>query len=496
MSLPKDISNLGLARGYQRYVLDLEPVLKGMSKRGMPVTPRRWAEVKVELSELQAAAEKAMRALVPEALWPFSPKQGYKKAPKDTTGLVQRPFFSKARPSEVEMRWVRLEPWKPSTKNLVAYMLFKRHPVPKDYKTERDTANEEELTRLARTTKDFLYSAVLSYRQIGTVLNNHIKNWEPRGDGRVHPTFYYDTGTGQLAARRPNTMNAPQTSYGAEMKKELADKFRSMVEAEDGKTLVSFDYKSFHAQTLAWEAEDEAYLRLAKLDIHSYLTAHLIRHPDRDRVLGWSDGELGDFLRRIKKEHKAIRDGKAKRAILGYGFGMGYRKLYNLNRDSFDSQGDAKRVVDTLNGLFPKADTWRTSVRQRAHDQSYLISRYGCIRWFWEVFTWVNGSWKAGGEDSEAAIAFLPANDAFCHIKEAMLELECRGLLDRYGLVNQIHDALMFECPDALLEECTGTVREVMERPSPVLVNSITPGGLDVKVGVAMGKRWNEMREI
>src|SRR5690349_22854537 len=54
-------------------------------------------------------------------------------------------------------------------------------------------------------------------------------------------------------------------------------------------------------------------------------------------------------------------------------------------------------------------------------------SDLGCIRWFWEVFKWDGTKWVAGGDDSEAAVAFLPANDAFCHIKDAMRRLEAKG---------------------------------------------------------------------
>ncbi len=57
------------------------------------------------------------------------------------------------------------------------------------------------------------------------------------------------------------------------------------------------------------------------------------------------------------------------------------------------------------------------------------------------------------GDDAEACIAFLPANDAFGHIKDAMLRLEAQGWNERARLINQIHDALMFEIPDNLMDE-------------------------------------------
>jgi DNA polymerase I-like protein with 3'-5' exonuclease and polymerase domains len=167
-----------------------------------------------------------------------------------------------------------------------------------------------------------------------------------------------------------------------------------------------------------------------------------------------------------------------------------------LNRDSFNTMSEAQRLLRTMDECFPRACRWRDEVRRQAHEQGYLVSRFGCIRWFWEVCKWNGTTYEPGGDDSEAAVAFLPANDAFCHIKLAMLRLEKRGLLERYGLINQIHDALMFECPHVLVEEMIETVRSEMERPSEILINEVAPGGLSVEVGVKVGKSWERMEEI
>lgn len=499
MGLLNDLRERGIYRGYESFVLRLEPILSAMANRGLPVTEESHARVKTLLEERRAQIELAMQALIPPELMPFHPAKGYKKTPKDMTGMEQRWFAWPGSEHEVtsntncvkEARWVRPAPWNPSPKNLIRYMKAKGHSIPTNYKTGRPTTDQLELGRLAKKTKDLLYSVVLEYREVSTVIDNHLKNWAPARDGRVHPTFYYETGTGQLATRRPNVQNAPKH------KKKTANLFRGMIYAEEGKTLLEFDYKSFHAQTLAFEAQDPAYLRLAKLDIHSYLTAHLVRHPERDSLLSLDDAILQVRLGDIRRQYPEIRDQKAKRAILGYGFGMGWKKLYMLNQESFDSQGDAKRTIDMLNGLFPIANAWRNTIRLKAHEQGHLISRFGCIRWFWEVMKWQEGKLVSGGDDSEAAVAFLPANDAFCHIKLALLRLEERGLLYRYGLINTIHDSLMFECPNGLVEEAIDMVRGEMVRPSEVLIDPVVaPGGLSVEVGVGRGRSWDKMESV
>lgn len=489
MGLLADIAAMGLATAYDKYVVRLEPVLEDMSARGIPVSPVEHARVTAELQATVAAAEAAMQAMVPDECKAISPKQGYVRTPKNVGGMVQR-YFESAIPSVQEQRWCRLLPWKPSQPGLVRYMKHRKHPVPRAFKTDKETTAELELKRLAKSTRDPIYNAVVEYRELKTLLSNHVANWAPRPDGRVHPTFYYETGTGQLGARRPNSMNAPRH------KANQGDIFRSMIVPKEGHTLVELDYKSFHVQTLAFEARDPDLLRLGKLDIHSFLTAHFLRLPDADRISSLSTDDLRERLLQIKRTHKTVRDAKVKHALLGYNNGMGYRKCYYQYMEFFENQNESKRVFELLDSLFPRAKQYRQTICDRAHSQGYLISRFGCIRWFWEVYKWSGGKW-AFGEDHESALSFFTQNDAHCHLKEAILRCRLNGYDERYRLINPIHDALMFEVPDPLLAEAVPAIATEMERASEVLVDAeVAPSGLSVEVGVSVGKSWNRMTEI
>lgn len=472
MNLLSDIEKLGLTTAYNKFVIQLEPVLQAMTRRGIPVAPAEHKRVTAELLQSVAMVEQEMQALVPDEA-------------KKLTKWKKKPN-------------VRL-PFKPSAQQLINYMKFRGHAVPRAFKTDKETTAELELKRLAKSTKDPLYEKVIEYRELKTLLTNHVANWTPGPDGRVHPTFYYDTGTGQLGARRPNSMNAPKH------KANQGDIFRSMIVAKEGHTLVELDYKAFHVQTLAFEAADADLLRFAKLDIHSFLTAHFLRLPIADLLFGLPSETVAEELRNIKREHKHTRDAKVKHALLGYNNGMGYRKCYYQYMEFFDGQNEAKRIFELLDSLFPKAKAYRQRVCDLAHQQGFLRSRFGCIRWFWEVYKWSGGKW-AFGEDHEAALSFFTQNDAHCHLKEAMLRL---GYIDymepmlfnapaeQYRLINPIHDALMFECPDPLLPDAVRVIAREMERPSDVLVDAeVAPGGLSVEVGVSVGKSWNKMKDV
>ena len=102
------------------------------------------------------------------------------------------------------------------------------------------------------------------------------------------------------------------------------------------------------------------------------------------------------------------------------------------------------------------------------------------------------------GDDAEAIIACGPANDAFGMIKEAMLRMHSQGLLDKFGLIIPIHDALVFECPDEFVDECLATVKREMERPSEVL---ILPSGeglwCEAELSINKpGMSWADMEEV
>jgi hypothetical protein len=202
--------------------------------------------------------------------------------------------------------------------------------------------------------------------------------------------------------------------------------FRKAIGGDGEYKLVEFDYKSFHAQTLGYEAGDPSYIRLARIDIHSYVACMMLKLPKTESMLLQPDEELKAFLKWHRKNYtlkdgtpfERLRGKQAKPAILGYGFGMGAKTLYVLNTDSFTDEKEAQKVLDTLDSTFPLAKRFRDETPLRAHRDKKLISKFGSIRWFWDVrrFDPAKGGYVRG-KDWEPAIAFLPATDAFGHIK-------------------------------------------------------------------------------
>src|SRR6185369_17789793 len=125
-----------------------------------------------------------------------------------------------------------------------------------------------------------------------------------------------------------------------------------------------------------------------------------------------------------------------------------------------------------LDSSFPKIPEYRNQVRAEAHKRGFLKTRYGAIRRFYDVYTWSQstGDWKPGEQFNEV-VAFRPANDAFGKVRDCMLELEEEGLNERFGLILNNHDSLMFECRVGDAELCLDRVAACMESPAVPLVD-------------------------
>lgn len=542
-----DLRKRGALDSYLRHVQGLVPVLDKMQERGIPIDEKVQTELKIELRRETRILGGQLQAMVPIEVKDKHPKMGYKvlsKEKKEMAAEVEagkevrinlgahRGVFAKLRfppkGGRGEERYCIVKDFLPSSsQQMLRYLKSKSYKIPRERKTDRETTGELELIRIHNATKDPVIGLALQIRKMNTLVNRYCeRDWLPREDGRVHPKFLFGTATGQLSSKNPNAQQFPKHGN-------LAKKAMTMVKAGVGKVLINVDFRSFHAKTLAFEAEDMGYWRLADMDVHSYVAAHFLaskleRIPPGGRIIkaeeyssftspeelevmskmegelrerlgevgGWlqlPDEDLKERLGWIKKHYKPVRDFQAKRAILGIGFGMGPHKLYDMNRESLGSVAVARLLQDLLRRLFPRVFAWQDEIRRLAHRQGYLQSKHGHLRYFWEVFKWDtrNRRWMAG-ESSEQAIAFLPANDAHGHFRDCLLEAEERGALDRYGLVNLVHDSWMFECDEQLVASCIEECKEIMTRPSRVLKNKVM-GTFWCDVDYGVGKSWGDL---
>ena len=322
----------------------------------------------------------------------------------------------------------------------------------------------------------------------------YIDGFKPHADGRVHTTFTFDTGIGQLSSRNPNIQNFPK--HGR-----LAKATRRIIAAEPGHVLAEGDYKSCHVLTLGFLAEDANYIRCARLDMHSIVTGHKLGLWDARELLRDHDD---DYIKakckwlKSNPEWKHIRDARMKHAILGIGNGLKAKGLFEKHMEDFSGQKDAQQFLDVVEFLYPEVFAWQKRVQQKAHDEQALKTQYGHIRRFYEVFRWDYRKAAYGhGDQAEEAISYWLSNIAFGYIREHIKEIARLGLDERYGLCNNVHDSLVFHFPESLLDQHIREVYPVLIAPSKVLRHPIiAPDGLWIDAELNVGYNWADMHEV
>jgi uracil-DNA glycosylase family 4 len=512
------------ACGYLNQTQALRPILAAMEDRGLPVDDARRLALDKEFDLAASEVFLELNQKFPDEARKVSPKEGHKGAPPRVKQLllagvqpieVKSTIFAmpakKTRKGEkpgeffhfelrhisqdgtLPPRWFKIFDFSPnSSQQIIRYMRVKKHKVPSK-KGGGDTSEKKELERLAAKHSDSFYFKVIEYRELTKMRGTYIDGYRPHADGCVHTTFTFAPATQQTSSRNPNVQNAPARS-------KLADVFRGIIRHPE-KLVVEWDYKSFHVLTTGFEAKSPEYMRLARLDMHSFIAWHFLKLPGADQLYYLPDEELAEKLEWFKsdKARKYVRDKQAKPAILGIGFGLGDEKFYNMNLEHFRDKKEASTLRSLIKSIFPRVFTWQDEIRELAHQQTYLKGRYGAIRWFYEVKVPDSKGGMKSGEQSEQAIAFLPASDAFGHIRCAMRELDRQGLAQKWNMVNTVHDSLVLLVHPDRMEEHVADVFPVLSAPSNVLIDAeLAPSGLACGVECSAGVSWakSDLKDI
>ena len=279
------------------------------------------------------------------------------------------------------------------------------------------------------------------------------------------------------------------------------------------KTFISDGFFSHNcgieAVLVGYEARSRDYIRLAKMDVHSFYTAYALNELD-GRVSGndlpllsWDDLKLATRLADIKKEFKEDRNNLYKHLVHGANFMQGPKgaseKVLLETGISYPVKLVGK-VMDLYFELFPAIKKWHSQVLYQADKDGFLRNPFGYVHRFSRVYDWekVGGTWqKSPGPAANQAIAFGPQSTAAGIIKEALLRL----FFERFEEAGQylrliVHDELFFEVLNECLEVVDRIVKEEMEKPiiQMALPDSYEMGPfLNILTESKQGLRWGEM---
>jgi DNA polymerase family A len=468
----------GLWDGYVAHKLKLGLVLDDLSLRGLPVDREKQTSLRNYITAEETRLTTELQALIPPSLLPVHAFKGW---PRDLRAALAT-AGALVRKTSPLLHWegyknvfegldytirdgvlVKLLPFNPdSSKQLLDYIQFKGYRVPLHIDTHLPTTGKEAMEQLVTETGDEVLKLVQKTRKLTKLGGTYCDGaWIPGEDGRVHGTFRFGTASGQTSCTKPNIQQFPEHyDKKDEWITDIMKRVKGTIKAEAGHKLVKIDARGAHAKMQGFLAEDAAYMRLASIDVHSYITAHYVREPDRKTLLSLSDTELEARLNEVKAIHKETRDAKIKRCVYLMQFSGGAAKAFEI-MSAFESVVEVQQLMDLIKGLFPKTFAeFPKKVAAQLKRHPRLVTAQGACRWNWD-------------NDLQQAVAFMVANNFHGHVQSAMVRLFEQGVFEKYGACNFTHDAVWLHVKDVLLDEGILAVMAEMERPSEVLFNSL-----------------------
>lgn len=281
--------------------------------------------------------------------------------------------------------------------------------------------------------------------------------------GRVH-TSYNQTGsvTGRLASSDPNLQNIP-------IRTELGRRIRQAFIPFPGNLLLGVDYSQIELRIVAHIAEDKAMIEafLNDEDIHQ-ATASAIYRVDLEDVTG-----------DMRRHAKAVNFG------LIYGMSP-----FGLSRSTDLTLAEAEDFVDAYFTQYPGVQGYLEKIRGQASEQGYVATLLGRRRYFPQLLKDASVSEVVRSRAMREAINAPIQGTAADIMKIAMLKLP-KQLAEggyRARMLLQVHDELVFDCPENELEAVAGIVRETMQSAFELVV--------PLKTDAKAGPNWSNLEPL
>ncbi len=327
------------------------------------------------------------------------------------------------------------------------------------------STKESELEKLRN--KHPIVSMILEYRELAKLLSTYIDAIPPLLDknSRLHSTFLQaGSTTGRMASNSPNLQNIPNKTL-------LGRAIRHAFVTEKEFKLVSLDYSQIELRIAAILSRDKKLIEIFKNgeDVHSGVASRVFKVP-ADKV---------DKRMRIR----------AKTINFGILYGMGVNALKaNLGVDRKEAQEFYNEYFQTFAGLASYLD----KIKAEAEKNGYTETIFGRRRYF--------AGFKSPLPYVRAQAERMAINAPMQGTQADLIKIAMKKINDyirdekyenRIRLILQVHDELVYEVEDILVDEVVEHFKKLMENVLPRAESMNVP----IVVEAQVGENWGEMKK-
>lgn len=301
---------------------------------------------------------------------------------------------------------------------------------------------------------------ILDYREMAKLKSTYVEALPKLVDdqGRIHTDFVQTgTATGRLSCRDPNLQNIP-------VRNEAGRRIRSAFTAPEGKVLISADYSQIELVVLAHLSGD-------KNMSQSFIDGTDVHKATAALIYGVAPDEVTPEMRRT-----------AKTINFGVIYGM---SAFRLARDLGISRTQASQFIENYFAQYSSVDSFIKDTIKKAEETGWVETLFGRRRPIMNI----NSRNKLEKAAAERIAVNTPVQGSAADIvKTAMLAVSeaLTKTKSPARLLLQVHDELIFECPDdkATIDTTIALIKDKME-------NSVKLN-VPLRVSIEYGKNWGE----
>ncbi|GKX45032.1 DNA polymerase I [Pectobacterium carotovorum subsp. carotovorum] len=345
-----------------------------------------------------------------------------------------------------------------STKQLQG-ILYEKQKLPILKKTPKGapSTNEEVLAELAL---DYpLPKLILEYRGLAKLKSTYTDKLPLMinpATKRVHTSYHQAvTATGRLSSSDPNLQNIP-------VRNDEGRRIRQAFIAPKGYSIVAADYSQIELRIMAHLSGDKGLL-------NAFANGRDIHRATASEVFGTA-------LDKVTSEQRR----SAKAINFGLIYGM---SAFGLSRQLNIPRSESQKYMNLYFERYPGVQDYMERTRQQAAEHGYVSTLDGRRLYLPDIHS-RNAMARKGAE--RAAINAPMQGTAADIIKKAMISIDDWLQKDapKVTMIMQVHDELVFEIHDSVIEESISKIKALMEGCMQLNV--------PLQVDIGTGMNWDE----